>query len=81
VKYEMMLSYQFVDVSLKRLKKMKIEDYLLYDNIENLHKEATSVELAKVKLMAEQLSENLIRPKFVPKDQGLEKAFAESYES
>jgi hypothetical protein len=77
----MMLSYQFVDVSLKRLKKMKIEDYLLYDNIENLHKEATSVELAKVKLMAEQLSENLIRPKFVPKDQGLEKAFAESYES
>jgi hypothetical protein len=77
----MMLSYQFVDVSLKRLKKMKIEDYLLYDNIENFHKEATSVELAKVKLMAEQLSENLIRPKFVPKDQGLEKTIAESYES
>ena len=56
MKYEMMLSYEFVDVSLKRLKKMKIEDYLLYDNIENFHKEATSVELAKVKLMAEQLS-------------------------
>ena len=49
----MMVSYGFVVDSLKRLKKMKHEDYLLYDNSDFLDKEANEARIAREKLEAE----------------------------
>ncbi len=37
IKFELMLSYGFVLDSLKRLKKMGLKDYLLYDNTLNVN--------------------------------------------
>ncbi len=42
-----MLKYEFVEDSLKKLKKMNPADYILYDNTVNLHQEADSTEVAK----------------------------------
>lgn len=67
----MMLSYDFIDDGLKKLKRMNHLDskYLIYDNTENLLREATSAERAKLKLEAEKLNENLIRPKLSPQEE------------
>lgn len=59
----MLLKYSFVSDSLKRLKKMKDIDYLIFNNTENLGKDIRTSELAKMKLQSEQLSEIYIRPK------------------
>ena len=81
VKYKMILSYNFIVDSLKKLKKMNYMSYLLYDNTENMNRQATSSELAKERLRAEKLDSNFIRPKFVPKDEDLEKAIQNSFET
>lgn len=52
LKFEKMLKYQYILDSLKRLKKMNPEEYLLFDNNNNLNTEQNSEALAKEKLMA-----------------------------
>lgn len=75
----MMVSYKFVEMSLKSLKRMKIQDYLLFDNTDNLSKETAEIEEAKKKLLEEKVSDRMIRPKFTPKDPAFEKVISDSY--
>ena len=63
VKFEKILSYEFVVDSLKRLKRMEIGNYVLFDNSSNMISEAELAALAKEKLEAEKVHDMLIRPK------------------
>jgi hypothetical protein len=50
IQYEKILRYEYIIEGLNKFKRLKIDDYVLFNNAEFLKSEINSVELARLKL-------------------------------
>lgn len=66
VRFERMVKYEYLWDCLSKFKRLRVEDYLLFDNSEQVQRQVTTAEIAKMRLEKEAIDQRLIRPKLPP---------------